>query len=120
MLKRILVLSVYCLLLTSLAWAGAGWKKTVRPAKPSIYSVMQEVQGVKQDLQALAQKVKELEVLQPAELAKMEERLNWLEKQVNAFGNWFSIIGGILAAIVTVIIGMSIFMFYKLRQLRKS
>jgi len=126
MLKKIILFTILCLLLTSLAWAGAGWKKPVHPAKPSIYNVAKEVEGLKQDLQALKQKVEELQNLQAKkeketpEQARAEERLGWLEKQANIFGNWFSTLGGILAAIVIVVASMFIFLLYKIGQLKRS
>jgi len=116
MLKKILLFAVICTLFTSLAWAGADWKKVERPAKVSLYDVMKEIQANRQSILVLKEEIRELkgrlarvEIRQPAPADKIDKL------RLDALASSLSLLGGLLAAVALVVIGMVGFIVYSMR-----
>jgi len=117
------------LILTALfgaAFAGAGWKKAERSQKVSLYDLMTEIKNNRQSILVLKEEIRELkarlarvEIRQPApadKIDKLEIRIGWLEKRVDALASTLSILMGILAAVALVVIGIAGYLAYNLRR----
>jgi len=125
-MRRTFAIVLILTALFSAAFAGADWKKAERPAKVSLYDVMKEIQANRQSIQVIKQEFNELrsrlakvELQRPSpsdKTDKLEARISWLEKRVDALTSTLSILWGILAVVVLVVIGIAGYLIYNFRR----
>jgi len=125
MVKRTLAIVLILTALIGAVYAGAGWKKSERSPKVSLYDLMTEIKNNRQSILVLKEEIRELkarlarvEIRQPApadKIDKLEIRISWLEKRVDAFSSTLSILWGILAVVAVAVIGLIGFMVYNMR-----
>ena len=91
MLKKIVILLVVCLLLTTFALAGArkgkpGYAVRDDNAMKEIVAIKQAMRGMERDIRALQND--QTRTFSPIEQGKIEGRLTWAENQINSLWKW--------------------------------